>query len=101
MEAALAWYRALSLGVLGPRGYPGSAAGVPGARLLSAARHRLGYDRLPDVDKPRSEHVQVFAGGLWLGLPLNAGTYRVIAVSGCLASLSYKSWIRRLRKISH
>ena len=43
---------------------------MPGARLLGAARARLGHDRLPDVDEPRSEHDQVLACGLWLGLPL-------------------------------
>jgi len=32
---------------------------------------RLGYDRSPDVDEPRSKHDQVLAGGLRLGLPLS------------------------------
>jgi len=30
----------------------------------------LGHDRLSNVDKPRTEHDQVFAAGLWVGLPL-------------------------------
>ena len=36
---------------------------------------RLGHDRLPNVDKPRSGHDQVLAGGLWLGLPLNTDNH--------------------------
>ena len=90
-------YRALSLGVLGSRGYAAPAACVPGARLLGAARPRLGHDRLPNVDEPRSKHDQVLAGGLWLGLPLMPTiTYGAFGVPGCLDPLNYKSRISRL-----
>ena len=42
-------------GSLSPR-HDGPTARVPSARLLGAARLRLGHDRLPYVDKSRSEH---------------------------------------------
>ena len=87
-------YRPLPLGVLGSWGQAAPPACVPGARLLGSAYPWLGHDRLSNVDKPRAEHDQVFAGGLWLGLPLMptiiCGT---IGVPDCLDPLGHKSRI--------
>jgi hypothetical protein len=81
-----------NIGLLGVGRSGGLCA--PGARLLGAA-HRLGHDRLPNVDEPRSKHDQVLTGGLWLGLPLTPTIiYRALGVPGCLDPLNYKSRIR-------